>query len=134
MKKTLLLLSIIVMSACNATNNFQPIGSSLAFQGDSAIGNSSDNSYAIEGVQYVSLHADRILRLNKSCTQILKLQLIQSRDYTNTISELKNRAILMGGNSVALVTWREYGNKTGLVGNIYICTSKTYHIHPHPGT
>ena len=122
MKKIVFLIPIILLLACNATNNFQPIESSLALQEDLAIGGSSDNSYPVEGVQYVSLHADRILKLNKSCTQILKLQLVQSRDYRDTIVELKNRAILMGGNSVSLVNWREYGDRTGLIGNIYLQT------------
>jgi hypothetical protein len=106
----------------------------MVLEEPSAIGGVADNSYPIAGVQKVSFHADRLLRFNKSCTQILKLRLVQSRDYSNTIVELKNRAILMGGNAVSLVNWREYGNKTGLIGNIYICTTKSYHIHPHPGT
>tara|TARA_A100000164_G_C21543683_1_gene601682 strand:+ start:82 stop:486 length:405 start_codon:yes stop_codon:yes gene_type:complete len=134
MKKVLFLIPIALLVACNTANNFQPIKSSLALQEELAIGDSSDNSFPVEGTQFVSLHADRELRLNKSCSQVLKLQLVQSRDYRETLVELKNRAILMGGNSVSLVNWREYGNRTGLIGNIYICRAKTYHIHPHPGT
>ena len=91
-------------------------------------------SYPIVASKYVSLHADRSLRLNGSCTQVLRLNLVQSKGYVDTITELKNRAVLMGGNSVSLTSWRELGSKTILLGNIYMCGDKNYHIHPHPKT
>ena len=40
--------------------------------------------------KFVSLHADRSLRLNGTCTQVLKLNLVQRKDYKDTITELKN--------------------------------------------
>jgi hypothetical protein len=100
----------------------------------STTGNISDISYPISASKYVSLHADRTLRLNRSCAQVLRLNLVQSKGYEDTITELKNRAVLMGGNSVSLMSWRERGSKTILLGNIYMCGDKNYHIHPHPQT
>ena len=32
----------------------------------------------------------------------------------------------------SLIGWKESGSKTVLLGNIYMCRDKTYHLHPHP--
>jgi hypothetical protein len=101
--------------------------------GTSASGQLTGGSDALPGLGHVSMHADRTLRMNNSCTKIMKLNFGQTQDYRNVMQELKNRALLMGGNSVSLVEWFEDSNTTGYVGNIYICKDKTYHIHPHPG-
>ena len=125
---------ICFLSACNAglygPANLESFGE---LEVQSAVGNLSSQSFPVAGTRFVSFHADRVLRRNRSCTQILKLRLVQKLNYMNTIVELKNRAILMGGNAVSLVNWRESSGSTGLVGNIYICKNKSYHIHPHPG-
>ena len=111
-----------------------PIPTQQIVVGDTneTIGRMDDSSYPLEATKFVSLHADRTLKLNRSCTQVLKLNLVQRKGYQDTITELKNRAILMGGNSVSLVSWREQGKKTILLGNIYMCKGKSFHIHPHP--
>ena len=62
----------------------------------------------------------------------MKISFGQTQDYRSVMIELKNRALIMGGNSVSLVEWFENNNTTGYVGNIYLCKNKTYHIHPHP--
>ena len=121
---------VFFLSACNT----MPIPTQQIVVGDTneAIGRMDDSSYPLEATKFVSLHADRTLKLNRSCTQVLKLNLVQRKGYQDTITELKNRAILMGGNSVSLVSWREQGKKTILLGNIYMCKGKSFHIHPHP--
>ena len=123
---------IFGLAACNtiatAPIQIQPTGLS------NTTGDLLDNSYPIYASKYVSLHADRTLRLNRSCAQVLRLNLVQSKGYEDTITELKNRAVLMGGNSVSLMSWRERGSKTILLGNIYMCGNKNHHIHPHPET
>ena len=96
------------------------------------IGRMDDSSYPLEATKFVSLHADRTLKLNRSCTQVLKLNLVQRKGYQDTITELKNRAVLMGGNSVSLVSWREQDSRTIILGNIYMCKGKSFHLHPHP--
>jgi hypothetical protein len=123
---------IFGLAACNtfATAPIQLQPSDVS----NTTGNIPDMSYPISAAKYVSLHADRTLRLNRSCTQVLRLNLVQSKGYEDTITELKNRAVLMGGNSVSLVSWRERSSKTILLGNIYMCGDKNYHIHPHPET
>jgi hypothetical protein len=96
-----------------------------------ASGTSASGKMA-QGVGYVSVHPDLNLRMNNSCTKVMKLSFGQTQDYRSVMMELKNRALIMGGNSVSLVEWFENNNTTGYVGNIYLCKKKTYHIHPHP--
>ena len=100
--------------------------------GTSASGKMSQGTVPAQGVGYVSVHPDLNLRMNNSCTKVMKLSFGLSRDYRSVMMELKNRALIMGGNSVSLVEWFENNNTTGYVGNIYLCEKKTYHIHPHP--
>ena len=102
-------------------------------QGTSAVGEISRGTIPATGVGHVSVHPDRSLRMNNSCTKVMKLSFGQTQDYRSVMLELKNRALIMGGNSVSLVEWFENNNATGYVGNIYLCKKKTYHIHPHPG-
>ena len=118
------------MSACNTIPASTP--QITALDNNATIGGISDGSYPLEATKFVSLHADRSLRLNRTCTQVLRLNLVQRKGYQDTIIELKNRAILMGGNSVSLVSWREQGSRTILLCNIYMCKGKSFHIHPHP--
>ena len=130
MLKKYLVIIVLVFSACNTTP-LMPVQTTNINTNDT-IGKIGDNSYPLESTKFVSLHADRSLRLNRSCTQVLKLNLVQRKGYQDTLIELKNRAILMGGNSVSLVGWREQGSRTILLGNIYMCKGKSFHIHPHP--
>ena len=130
MLKKYLVVIVLVLSACN-TMPLIPSQTANINTNDT-IGMVNDSSYPLESTRFVSLHADRTLRLNRSCTQVLKLNLVQRKGYQDTITELKNRAILMGGNSVSLVGWREQGSRTILLGNIYMCKGKSFHIHPHP--
>lgn len=121
---------VLFLSACNT----MPIPTQKIVVQDKneTIGGIDHSSYPLEATKFVSLHADRSLRLNRGCTQVLRLNLVQRKGYQDTITELKNRAVLMGGNSVSLVSWREQGSRTILLGNIYMCKGKSFHIHPHP--
>ena len=125
--RILLFAVLLLASGCNTMPSLEQVAATGEVSGVSAV-----SSYPIEASKYVSMHADRTLRLNRSCSQVLKLQLVQSKSYQDTMIELKNRAVIMGGNAVSLVQWQEKSSVTGLLGNIYICTDKSYHIHPHP--
>ena len=117
------------LAACNTVPSVTlPISSADSV----SYGGIQDGSIPLSATKYVSLHPDRSLRSNHSCTQVLRINLVQRKKYQDTITELKNRAVLMGGNSVSLLGWRESGSKTILLGNIYMCRQKTYHVHPHP--
>ena len=129
MKKYLISI-LLIFSACNVIS--APSKQIAAIDSNETIGSIASGSYPLEATKFVSLHADRTLKLNRSCTQVLRLNLVQRKGYQDTITELKNRAVLMGGNSISLVTWREQGSKTILLGNIYMCKGKSFHIHPHP--
>ena len=124
------LILFIAVAACAAPYQLPNVTNT---PGNSASGKISSGSVPMQGLGNVSMHADTTLRNNKSCTKIMKLNFGQTQDYRNVMQELKNRALLMGGNSVSLVEWYEDNYTTGYVGNIYICKDKTYHIHPHPG-
>ena len=100
--------------------------------GTSASGKMSQGTVPAQGVGHVSVHPDLNLRMNSSCTKVMKLSFGQTQDYRSVMMELKNRALIMGGNSVSLVEWFENTKTTEYVGNIYLCKKKTYHIHPHP--
>ena len=100
--------------------------------GTSASGKMSQGTIPARGLGHVSVHPDLNLRMNSSCTKVMKISFGQTQDYRSVMMELKNRALIMGGNSVSLVEWFENSNTTGYVGNIYLCEKKTYHIHPHP--
>ena len=121
---------IIFFSACNAISISSQQAPSI--NSDDTFGKQSNRSYPFESTKFVSIHPDRALRMNNTCTQVLRLNLVQKKGYEDTIIELKNRAILMGGNAVSLVSWSERGSKTTLLSNIYLCKGKDFHIHPHP--
>ena len=128
--KFVLVSMIVFLSACNTIPI--PTQQIVVADNNETIGTIDKSSYPLESTKFVSLHADRTLKLNRTCTQVLRLNLVQRKGYQDTITELKNRAILMGGNSVSLVSWREQGSRTILLGNIYMCKGKSFHIHPHP--
>ncbi|PQM62277.1 MAG: hypothetical protein CML40_02265 [Rhodobacteraceae bacterium] len=129
MKKYLLGI-LLFFSACNTITTL-PHQISVLDENET-LGARDDSSFPIQAAKYVSLHADRSLRLNSTCTQVLRLNLVQKKGYKDTITELKNRAVLMGGNSVSLLSWREQDSRTILLGNIYMCKGKSFHLHPHP--
>lgn len=129
MKKYLLGI-LFFFSACNTIPiSFHQIA---VLDEDKTLSAKDDSSIPIQAAKYVSLHADRSLRLNRTCTQVLRLNLVQKKGYQDTITELKNRAVLMGGNSVSLLSWREQDSRTIILGNIYMCKGKSFHLHPHP--
>ena len=128
--KIISLFLFIAVAACAAPYQLSNVANTA---GNSASGSVSYGSVPAQGIGNISMHADMTLRSNHSCTKIMKLNFGQTQGYRNVMQELKNRALLMGGNSVSLVEWYEDNYTTGYVGNIYICKNKTYHIHPHPG-
>ena len=128
--RIVLFLLFIVATACSAPYQLPNVTNTA---GNSASGTTDSGSIPMRGMGNVSMHADTTLRMNHSCIKIMKLNFGQTQNYRNVLQELKNRALLMGGNSVSLVEWYEDNNTTGYVGNIYMCKDKTYHIHPHPG-
>ena len=122
--------NVLGTSAPGAPNT--PIAMSL---GDPLVSNSlgaaPEGVVPVQGINHVSLHADRSLRLESTCTQILKLSYSSNINYAEVITGLKNRALLMGGNAVAIVGWAENSSASGMVGKIYMCKNKPAHVHPH---
>ena len=127
-----LLLSFIglLMVGCQGTN---PYGLTTASIGEkvvsSAKGEAGSGVSPVKGIKYVSLHPDRLLRDERTCTQVIKLSYASNINYSEAIIGLRNRALLAGGNSISIVGWAESASSSGLVGQIYLCKKKPFHIH-----
>jgi len=120
-KKVLVLTYLTILVSCNS------IGQNL-----SVSGSLPESSYPLRGFSQVSVHPDKLLKMRTSCDLSMRMEIIQAKNYAETILELKNRALMIGGNAVSLSNWKETTSSTYLVGKIYLCETKPYHLHPHP--
>ena len=120
-KNVLVLTYLTILVSCNS------IGQNL-----SASGSLEESSYPLRGFNHVSVHPDKLLKMRTSCDLSMRMEIIQAKNYAETILELKNRALMIGGNAVSLSNWKETTSSTYLVGKIYLCETKPYHLHPHP--
>ena len=120
----------LVLTACQGTN---PYGLTTASLGEkivsSATGEAGNGVTPVKGIKYVSLHPDRLLRDERSCTEVIKLSYASNINYSEAIIGLRNRALLVGGNAISIVGWAESASSSGLVGKIYLCKKKPFHIH-----
>ena len=98
----------------------------------SVLGSIPESSYPLRGFSKVSVHPDKVLKMRTSCDLSMRIEIVQAKNYSETIVELKNRALIIGGNAVSLSKWKETTNSTYLVGKIYLCQTKPFHLHPHP--
>ena len=130
MRLLVLFLIGLFISGCQGTN---PYGLTTASLGDkvvsSATGVAGEGVTPVKGIKYVSLHPDRLLRDEKTCTQVIKLSYASNINYSEAIIGLRNRALLVGGNAISIVGWAESSSSSGLVGKIYLCKKKPFHIH-----
>ncbi len=119
-----------ILSACQGTN---PYGLTTTSLGEkivsSATGEAGNGVTPVKGIKYVSLHPDRLLRDERSCTEVIKLSYASNINYSEAIIGLRNRALLVGGNAISIVGWAESASSSGLVGKIYLCKKKPFHIH-----
>ena len=120
----------LILTACQGTN---PYGLTAASVGESVVssatGQAGTGVTPVKGIKYVSLHPDRLLRDERSCTEIIKLSYATNINYSEAIIGLRNRALLMGGNAISIIGWAESATSSGLVGKIYLCKKKPFHIH-----
>ena len=130
MRLLVLFLIGLFISGCQGTN---PYGLTTASLGDkvvsSATGVAGEGVTPVKGIKYVSLHPDRLLRDEKTCVQVIKLSYASNINYSEAIIGLRNRALLVGGNAISIVGWAESASSSGLVGKIYLCKKKPFHIH-----
>ena len=126
--RVLLILLLGVLGACQSAPIAMDLGSPVV---SNAQGAAREGVVPLRGVSRVSLHADRVLRMEPSCAQILKLAYSSNINYSEAIIGLRNRARVMGGNAIAVVGWAETASSSGLVGKIYMCKKKPFHKHPH---
>ena len=130
MRLLVLFLIGLFISGCQGTN---PYGLTTASLGDKVVsqatGAAGEGVTPVKGIKYVSLHPDRLLRDEKTCTQVIKLSYASNINYSEAIIGLRNRALLVGGNAISIVGWAESASSSGLVGKIYLCKKKPFHIH-----
>ena len=120
-KNVLCLTYVIILVSCNSIAQNLSVSGSLG-----------ESSYPLRGFSQVSVHPDKLLKMRTSCDLSMRMEIIQAKNYAETILELKNRALMIGGNAVSLSNWKETTSSTYLVGKIYLCETKPYHLHPHP--
>ena len=119
-----------ILSACQGTNPYGLTTTSLSEKiVSSAKGEAGNGVTPVKGIKYVSLHPDRLLRDERSCTEVIKLSYASNINYSEAIIGLRNRALLVGGNAISIVGWAESATSSGLVGKIYLCKKKPFHIH-----
>ncbi len=129
--KKLLFLMVSILAACQNTSG-TPIAMDLGSPMVSlSSGQAPDGVVPVKGISLVSMHADRALRMEPTCSQVLKLAYSSNINYSEAIMGLRNRAKLMGGNAISVVGWAETASASGLVGKIYMCRNKPFHKHPH---
>ena len=122
MLRILLIFSIcFVLSSCNTI----PTNTSV-------YGTTLNETVPLRGFSKVSVHPDKLLRVNTNCDLAMRIEIVQSKNYAETIMELKNRALIIGGNAISLSKMKEYSSSTYLIGKIYLCSKKPFHLHPHP--
>ena len=121
---------VLLMAGCQGTN---PYGLTTTSIGEkvvsSATGEAGSGVTPVKGIKFVSLHPDRLLRDERTCTQVIKLSYASNINYSEAIIGLRNRALLVGGNAISIVGWAESASSSGLVGKIYLCKKKPFHIH-----
>ena len=130
MRLLVLFLIGLFISGCQGTN---PYGLTTASLGEKVVsqatGAAGEGITPVKGIKYVSLHPDRLLRDEKTCVQVIKLSYASNINYSEAIIGLRNRALLVGGNAISIVGWAESASSSGLVGKIYLCRKKPFHIH-----
>ena len=130
MRIVILIVFCLFLTACQGTS---PYGLTTASIKESvftsATGQEGTGVTPVKGIKYVSLHPDRLLRDEKTCTKVIKLSYASNINYSEAIIGLRNRALLAGGNAISIIGWAESSTSSGLVGKIYLCKKKPFHIH-----
>ena len=84
----------LFLTACQGTN---PNGLATASMGEevvtSATGQAGTGVTPIKGMKNVSLHPERLLRDERSCTEMIKLSYASNIKYDDAIIGMRNRVI-----------------------------------------
>ena len=130
MRFVVLIVFYLFLTACQGTNPYGLTTPSIEESVvSSATGQAGTGITPVKGIKYVSLHPDRLLRDERSCTEVIKLSYASNINYSEAIIGLRNRALLAGGNAISIIGWAESAKSSGLVGKIYLCRKKPFHIH-----
>ena len=98
----------LFLTACQGTNPYGLTTASIEESVvSSATGQAGTGVTPVRGIKYVSLHPDRLLRDEKTCTEVIKLSYASNINYSEAIIGLRNRALLAGGNAISIIGWAE---------------------------
>ena len=130
MRIVILIVFGLFLTACQGTS---PYGLSNSSKGESVFFSATSQADTgvtpVRGIKYVSLHPERLLRDERSCTEVIKLSYASNINYSEALIGLRNRALMVGGNAISIIGWAETSTSSGLVGKVYLCKKKPFHIH-----
>lgn len=81
-------------------------------------------SYPIQGSESVSVHAYSYVRTSPHCSRTVAIQFSSALPYTQTLTALRNRALVTGANAIAITDWHENSGITTLTSHFFDCHSK----------
>lgn len=122
----------VALSGCMNTmqvgTNGQTVSSSSMVQGSGffrgAVTVLPQDVVPARGLDHVTMHPYARLRSEPACARTISLAFISSYDYGNTLVALRNRALSLGANAVAVTNWTESRDATYMVGHFFGCRSK----------
>ena len=129
MRFVVLIVFYLFLTACQGTN---PYGLTTASMSEkvvsSATGQAGTGVTPVKGIKYVSLHPDRLLRDERSCTEVIKLSYASNINYSEAIIGLRNRALLVGGNAISIIGWAESATSSGSVSYTHLTLPTTLQV------
>ena len=103
MKKFFIALSILLtIASCNSIPTSNLVSGTVP-----------NDTIPLRCFSKVSVHPDKLLKINTNCDLAMRIEIVQSKNYAETIMT-------------------ESTSATYLIGKIYLCSVKPYHLHPHP--
>ena len=78
----------------------------------------------LKGSEKVSVHAYSYTRGSDACSRTVAINFSSTLDYTHTLIELRNRALVTGANALSITGWNEFAGHTTLTAHFFDCQSK----------
>ena len=79
---------------------------------------------ALKGSEKVSVHAYSYTRGSDFCSRTIALKFSSELPYTQTLVEMRNRALVTGANALSITGWEEKNGITTFTGHFFDCHSK----------
>lgn len=131
-RKITLLAICGLTTGCMSTTNMSASGNSLSSNSLSgpgviaAMSLTQNDIVPAPGIERVTLHAHRRLLSEPACAPVISIGFSSTYSYAHTVTALRNRALTVGANAVAVTSWAESRNFTYMVGHFFDCTHKRH--------